>query len=72
MFRARFTDALPKSLPNFGPQELERDVTESSPGERAVLFLCAILSLLLNRKQDVKYDAIPDPPILQRRREDNF
>ncbi|KAI1432288.1 hypothetical protein GGR50DRAFT_615966 [Xylaria sp. CBS 124048] len=54
MFRSRFNDALPKSLANFGPQELERDATESVPGERMENFLCAILGLLLNRKQDVK------------------
>ncbi|KAL7626379.1 hypothetical protein AAE478_003151 [Parahypoxylon ruwenzoriense] len=54
MFRSRFNDALPKSLANFGPQELERDVTEPIPGERVEHFLCAVLSLLLNRKQDVK------------------
>ncbi|KAK3940492.1 hypothetical protein QBC46DRAFT_124417 [Diplogelasinospora grovesii] len=54
MFRSRFMDALPKSLPNFGPQELERDVVETTPGERVVHFLCALLGLLLNRKQDVK------------------
>lgn len=54
MFRARFTDAFPKSLANFGPQELERDIVESIPGERVEHFLCALLSLLLNRKQDVK------------------
>ncbi|KAI5868152.1 hypothetical protein GGS23DRAFT_544294 [Durotheca rogersii] len=54
MFRSRFNDALPKSLANFGPQELERDVTEPIPGERVEHFLCAVLGLLLNRKQDVK------------------
>ncbi|KAI1155065.1 hypothetical protein F4825DRAFT_447966 [Nemania diffusa] len=54
MFRSRFNDALPKSLANFGPQELERDVTESIPGERVEHFICAVLGLLLNRKQDVK------------------
>ncbi|TQV94528.1 hypothetical protein IF1G_06539 [Cordyceps javanica] len=54
MFRSRFTDALPKSLANFGPQELERDVVEPIPGDRAEHFLCALLGLLLNRKQDVK------------------
>lgn len=59
MFRSRFNDSLPKSLANFGPQELERDVTESIPGERVEHFLCAILGLLLNRKQDVKYAATP-------------
>ncbi|KXX80488.1 hypothetical protein MMYC01_202457 [Madurella mycetomatis] len=54
MFRARFTEAFPKSLANFGPQELERDVVETIPGERVEHFLCALLGLLLNRKQDVK------------------
>ncbi|KAK0621395.1 hypothetical protein B0T17DRAFT_591290 [Bombardia bombarda] len=54
MFRSRFTEAFPKSLANFGPQELERDVVETIPGERVEHFLCALLSLLLNRKQDVK------------------
>ncbi|KXJ97422.1 hypothetical protein Micbo1qcDRAFT_156299 [Microdochium bolleyi] len=54
MFRSRFNEALPKSLANFGPQELERDVTETIPGERVEHFLCSILGLLLNRKQDVK------------------
>ncbi|KAL2140905.1 hypothetical protein VTI28DRAFT_7872 [Corynascus sepedonium] len=54
MFRARFAEAFPKSLANFGPQELERDVVEPIPGERVEHFLCALLSLLLNRKQDVK------------------
>lgn len=61
MFRSRFNDALPKSLANFGPQELERDVTESIPGERVEHFICAVLGLLLNRKQDVKYGAVPFP-----------
>lgn len=76
MFRSRFSEALPKSLPNFGPQELERDVTDSIPGQRVEQFLCAVLGLLLNRKQDVKYDAIattvlhfntPRVPMLTRR-----
>ncbi|KAI9646716.1 hypothetical protein NHQ30_004713 [Ciborinia camelliae] len=54
MFRARFKEAFPKSLPNFGPQELERAVVDTTPGEHAEQFLCALLGLLLNRKQDVK------------------
>ncbi|KAG4416445.1 hypothetical protein IFR04_010423 [Cadophora malorum] len=54
MFRSRFTEAFPKSLVNFGPQELERDIVESVPGEGVEHFLCAVLGLLLNRKQDVK------------------
>lgn len=56
MFRSRFDDAMPRSLPTFGPQELERDVVEAIPGDRVEHFLCALLGLLLNRKQDVKYD----------------
>lgn len=59
MFRARFAETLPKSLANFGPQELERDIVDSVPGERVEHFLCALLGLLLNRKQDVKYVANP-------------
>ncbi|KAJ4268482.1 hypothetical protein NW762_002545 [Fusarium torreyae] len=54
MFRSRFNDAFPKSLAHFGPQELERDVVEPIPGDRVEHFLCALLGLLLNRKQDVK------------------
>ncbi|KAB5558186.1 hypothetical protein GE09DRAFT_1221315 [Coniochaeta sp. 2T2.1] len=54
MFRARFAETLPKSLPNFGPQELERDIVDPVPGTRVEQFLCALLGLLLNRKQDVK------------------
>ncbi|KAE8446129.1 hypothetical protein EG329_012500 [Mollisiaceae sp. DMI_Dod_QoI] len=50
----RFTEAFPKSLINFGPQELERDIVEPVPGEGVEHFLCALLGLLLNRKQDVK------------------
>ncbi|TDZ71866.1 hypothetical protein CTRI78_v001713 [Colletotrichum trifolii] len=54
MFRSRFNDAFAKSLANFGPQELERDVIDNPPGERVEAFLCGLLFLLLNRKQDVK------------------
>ena len=61
MFRNRFSDVYPKSLPNFGPQELERDVVDSVPGDRVELFLCATLKLLLNRQQDVKCEPPPLP-----------
>ncbi|VUC28303.1 unnamed protein product [Clonostachys rosea] len=54
MFRSRFNDAFPKSLAHFGPQDIERDVVQPVPGDRAEHFLCAVLGLLLNRKQDVK------------------
>jgi hypothetical protein len=56
MFRSRFSEAFPKSLAHFGPQDLERDVVQTVPGDRVEHFLCALLGLLLNRKQDVKYD----------------
>ncbi len=59
MFRNRFHEAFPKSLANFGPQELERDIVDSVPGERVEQFLCALLKLLLNRQQDVKYEPPP-------------
>lgn len=62
MFRSRFNEAFPKSLPNFGPQELERDVVDSVPGEHVEQFLCALLGLLLNRKQDVKYENLMHSP----------
>lgn len=54
MFRSRFSDAFPKPLAHFGPQELERDIVEPVPSDRVEHFLCALLGLLLNRKQDVK------------------
>jgi hypothetical protein len=65
MFRSRFTEAFPKSLANFGPQELERGVMDSLPGEHVEHLLCALLGLLLNRKQDVKYasPALPQFPM---------
>ncbi|SZF04088.1 unnamed protein product [Blumeria hordei] len=54
MFRSRFTEAFPKSLVNFGPQELEQDISSPVLGDGVESFLCALLGLLLNRKQDVK------------------
>lgn len=62
MFRSRFDEAFPRSSPSFGPQELEYDITEPTPGSRAEGFLCAVLGLLLNRKQDVKYATTPPTP----------
>lgn len=61
MFRSRFTEAFPKSLFNFGPQELERDVVDTVPGEGVEHLLCALLGLLLNRKQDVKCVYLGEP-----------
>lgn len=46
-------------MANFGPQDLEHDIIDSPPGERVEAFLCGLLFLLLNRKQDVKYVDAP-------------
>ena len=55
MFRSRFSDAFPKSLPHFGPQDIENGVVEPAPGEQVERLLCALLSLVLNRKKDIEY-----------------
>lgn len=54
MFRNKFNDVFSKNLTTFGPQELEREIVDSVPGDRVEAFLCAILKLLLNRQQEVK------------------
>ncbi|KAL8669712.1 MAG: hypothetical protein Q9168_005711 [Polycauliona sp. 1 TL-2023] len=54
MFRSRFTDAFPKSLPHYGPQDIEAGVAETLPGEQVERLLCALLGLVLNRKKDIE------------------
>lgn len=54
MFRSRFSDAFPKSLPHYGPQDIEYGVAEPEPGEQVERLLCALLGLVLNRKKDVE------------------
>ncbi|EIT72709.1 hypothetical protein F9C07_2279937 [Aspergillus flavus] len=53
MFRARFHDVFPRSAPHYGPQDIEKGVAESPPGEHIERLLCALLGLVLNRKKDV-------------------
>ncbi|ROW17530.1 hypothetical protein VPNG_00732 [Cytospora leucostoma] len=55
MFRKRFDPVMPRSLAHFGPLELEQDILQDPPAERVEHFLCVVLGLLLNRKQDIKY-----------------
>ena len=55
MFRARFHEVFPRSTPHFGPQDVERGVTEMPPGDQIERLLCAFLGLLLNRKKEVEY-----------------
>lgn len=54
MFRSRFSDAFPKSLPHYGPQDIEKSVADPELGEQADRFLCALLGLVLNRKKDIE------------------
>ena len=54
MFRSRFNDAFPRSLPHYGPQDIERGIGGELPDEHAERLLCALLSLVLNRKKDVE------------------
>ncbi|KAL4942648.1 hypothetical protein BDV06DRAFT_158974 [Aspergillus oleicola] len=54
MFRARFHEVFPRSTPHFGPQDVERGVVESPPGDHIERLLCAFLGLVLNRKKDVE------------------
>lgn len=55
MFRSRFSDAFPKSLPHYGPQDIERGISGDVPHEDLERLLCALLGLVLNRKKDVEY-----------------
>lgn len=54
MFRARFHEVFPRSTPHLGPQDIERGVVESPPGDHIERLLCAFLGLVLNRKKDVE------------------
>jgi hypothetical protein len=54
MFASRFHTLLPKSLPSFGPQDLERGAVSSPPSELLENLLCALLGLVLNRKKYVE------------------
>lgn len=62
MFRKRFDSVMPRSLAHFGPVELEQDIRQDPPAERVEQFLCVVLGLLLNRKQDIKYATLPPAP----------
>jgi len=53
-FRARFSDAFPKSLPHYGPQDIERGLISEILDPDIERLLCALLGLVLNRKKDVE------------------
>jgi len=57
MFRARFNDAFPPKLIQFGPQDIERGVADDLPSPQVESLLCALLGLVLNRKKPVEYVA---------------
>ena len=69
MFRSRFNAAFPKSLPNFGPQDIERGVVDTLPDESVEKLLCALIGLVLNRKKDVEF--VPHASRALRERCDN-
>ncbi|KAM3417264.1 hypothetical protein BST61_g5521 [Cercospora zeina] len=54
MFRSRFNEAFPGKCPQFGPQDIERGVVDSVPSPEIQHLLCALLSLVLNRKKPVE------------------
>ncbi|KAI9669798.1 MAG: hypothetical protein M1829_005053 [Trizodia sp. TS-e1964] len=54
MFRSRFSPAFTKTLPHYGPQDIERGVVDTIPGEQVESLLCALLGLVLNRKKPVE------------------
>jgi len=54
MLRSRFHDAFPKSLPHYGPQDIERGVSGELPDDQVERLLCNLLGLVLNRKKDVE------------------
>lgn len=60
MFRSRFGDAFPKSLPHYGPQDIERGVSGTSPDDHVERLLCAMLGLVLNRKKDVEWVSLTE------------
>ncbi|KAI9805112.1 MAG: hypothetical protein M1825_000946 [Sarcosagium campestre] len=51
MFRSRFNEVFPKSLAQFGPQDIERGLVGIVPGEHVDSLLCSLLGLVLNRKK---------------------
>ncbi|KAK0251479.1 hypothetical protein LTR91_016266 [Friedmanniomyces endolithicus] len=54
MFRSRFNEVMPAKLPNYGSQDIERGVTDQPPSPEVQSLLCALLSLVLNRKKPVE------------------
>ena len=63
MFRSRFSNVFPKSLPHYGPQDIENGVADAVPGDHIERLLCALLGLVLNRKKEVEYV----PPVCRTR-----
>ena len=60
IFRSRFSEAFPKTFPHYGPQDIERGVVDTIPGDQIERLLCALLGLVLNRKKDIEYVSSAD------------
>lgn len=54
MFRSRFSEVFAKSLPHYGPQDIEIGVSSETPDEGVERLLCALLDLVANRKKPVE------------------
>ncbi|KAF2750411.1 hypothetical protein M011DRAFT_396727 [Sporormia fimetaria CBS 119925] len=54
MFRSRFSEAFPPKTPHFGPQDIERGVSDIVPSPQIDTLLRALLGLLLNRKKPIE------------------
>lgn len=55
----------PKGVPHYGPQDIEKGIEESPPGEYIERLLCALLGLVLNRKKEVEYGRHPSPDTMR-------
>lgn len=54
MFRSRFSEVFAKTLPHYGPQDIENGVGSARPDENVERLLCALLDLVLNRQKHVE------------------
>lgn len=54
MFRSRFSEVFTKTLPHYGPQDIEYGVSGVRPDENVERLLCALLDLVLNRQKHVE------------------
>ncbi|KAF2841463.1 hypothetical protein M501DRAFT_911156, partial [Patellaria atrata CBS 101060] len=54
MFRSRFNEAFPAKMSHLGPQDIEKGIVDPLPSPLVDSLLCALLSLVLNRKKPIE------------------